>query len=146
MYPDPAVADYVAKYFVPVRIHVKEHQDFFKRFGAEWTPTILTWDPDSNTERHRIEGFLPKDEFLGQLALARGHYAYGREEWDEAIRAFEDAASRFDTDAAAEGVYWAGVSRYKKTNDPQALGATGRTLREKYPQSVWAKKGSVWVS
>ncbi len=145
MYPDPDVASYVTKSFVPVRIHIKEQPKTFKRFGAEWTPTILAWDAESNTERHRIEGFLPKEELLGQLVLARGHYAYGREDWDEAIRAFEEAASRTGTEAAAEGVYWAGVSRYKKTQDPTALRDTGAALREKYPQSVWAKKGSVWT-
>ena len=145
MYPDPEVASYVTQHFVPVRIHIKEQPDQFKRFGAEWTPTIITWDADSNTERHRIEGFLPKDEFLGQLALARGHYAYGREDWDEAARAFDEAAARAGTDAAAEGVYWAGVSRYKKTQDPGALKATGRALSERFPESVWAKKGSVWI-
>ncbi len=145
MYPDAEVASYVTKHFVPVRIHIKEQPQNFKRFGAEWTPTILTWNPDSNSERHRIEGFLPKDELLGQLALGRGHDAFGRENWDEAIKAFEEAAARQGTEAAAEGVYWAGVSRYKKTQDPAALRATSTALREKFPQSVWAKKGSVWA-
>ena len=145
MYPDPDVARYISNNFVPVRIHIKERPDLFKRFGAEWTPTILTWDADSNTERHRIEGFLPKPELLGQLALALGHYAYGRQDWDAAIRSFEEAASHQDSEAAAEGVYWAGVSRYKKTQDPGALRATGQALNQKFPQSVWAKKGSVWT-
>jgi len=145
VYPDPDVAKYVSEYFVPVRAHIKEQPATFKRFGAEWTPTIITWDADANTERHRIEGFLPKDELLGQLALARGHSAFGREDWDTAIRAFEEAANRAGTEAAAEGVYWAGVARYKKTQDPSALKKTGLALKEKFPQSVWAKKGSVWV-
>jgi hypothetical protein len=145
VYPDPEVAAYVTKHFMPVRIHIKEQPQNFKRFGAEWTPTIITWDADAGSERHRIEGFLPKDEFVGQLALARGHYWFGRESWDEAIRAFEEAAARSGTEAAAEGVYWAGVSRYKKTSDPAALRATGEALRDKFPQTVWAKKGSVWT-
>jgi hypothetical protein len=145
VYPDPQVATDVATHFVPDRIHIKEQPQNFKRFGAEWTPTILVWDADSNAERHRIEGFLPKEEFLGQLALGRGQYAYGREKWDEAIQAFEEAAAHAGTEAAPEGVYWAGVSRYKKTNDPAALRATGQALRQKFPQSVWAKKGSVWT-
>jgi len=145
VYTDPDVAAYVARHFVPVRIHVKDQPQNFKRFGAEWTPTIMTWDPETNTERHRIEGFLPADEFLPQLALGVGHYAYGREAWDEASAAFEEAAARGQTEAAPEGVYWAGVSRYKKTHDPAALKATGEALRDKYPQTNWAKKGSVWT-
>jgi thioredoxin family protein len=145
VYPDPEVAAAVEEHFVPARIHIKEQKDTFKRFGAEWTPTILTWDADSNAERHRIEGFLPKEEFLAQLALGRGHFAFGREMWDEAERAFREAAARTGTDGAAEGAYWAGVSKYKRSGDAAALRETGQILRDKYPQSVWAKKGSVWL-
>ena len=146
MYPDRDVAAFVSANFVPARIHIKEQPQTFKRFGAEWTPTILTWDPASNAERHRIEGFLPKEEFLPQLMIGRGQFAFGRAQWDQAEKFFKEAAERFPTsDAAAEAVYWAGVSRYKKTGDASALRETGGILRERYPQSVWAKKGSVWA-
>ncbi len=146
MYPDPEVASLVTATFVPVKIHIKEQPQTFKRFGAEWTPTILTWDPVSNAERHRIEGFLPKEEFLPQLMIGGGQFAYGRQQWEDAERLFREAAERFPkSDAAAEAIYWAGVARYKRTGDASALHETGKILRERYPQSVWAKKGSVWV-
>jgi hypothetical protein len=145
VYPDSDVASFVTSNFVPARIHIKEQPQTFKRFGAEWTPTVLTWDPASNVERHRIEGFLPKEEFLPQLMIGRGQFAYGRQQWDEAERCFRDAVDRFPaSDAAAEATYWAGVARYKRTGDASALHETGQALRERYPQSVWAKKGSVW--
>ena len=70
MYPDPEVAGFISSNFIPDRAHVKEQQDVFARFGAEWTPTVLILEPDG-TERHRFEGFLPKDDFLAQRLGAR---------------------------------------------------------------------------
>lgn len=145
MYTDPEVQQFITSNFIPVRIHIKEQPKEFKRFGAEWTPTIITRDAERGEERHRIEGFLPKDEFLAQLDLALGQYAFGRKQWDDAGRFFTEAVEKHpDAEPAAEAVYWAGVSRYKKTQDPKALTATWTALNQRYPQSVWTKKASVW--
>ena len=58
---------------------------------------------------------------------------------------FREAVERYpDTDAAAEALYWAGVARYKATNDPSALEQTAEAFT-RYPGSVWAKKASVWL-
>ena len=42
-------------------------------------------------------------------------------------------------------MYWAGVSRYKRTNDPAALEETGLAFQKAYRDTPWAKKASVWV-
>ncbi len=148
MYPDPRVVTQIDEAFVPVRVHVKDHRDEFKRlgerFGAQWTPTVLTVD-DTGQERHRIEGFLPVDDFLPQLALGAAQASFGRGD-------FKTAASRFDkilksyptSDAAPEAQYWAGVSRYKDTNDPSALKETAQRFTERFQDTSWAKKASVW--
>ncbi len=49
-----------------------------------------------------------------------------------------------DTESAAEALYWTGVSRYKGSNDAAALGETARAFSERYQDSSWAKKASVW--
>jgi hypothetical protein len=41
-------------------------------------------------------------------------------------------------------LYWAGVSRYKATGDASALRDTAREFGQRYTQSSWAKKSSVW--
>jgi hypothetical protein len=38
------------------------------------------------------------------------------------------------------------VSQYQRTHDPAILTETGKRLAEKYPSSIWTKKGSVWVA
>lgn len=133
---------------MPVRVHVKENRDDFQRlgerFGAQWTPTILTID-DSGRERHRIEGFLPVDDFLPQLALGAAHAAFGRRDFKAAAARFDDILKSYpNSDAAPEAQYWAGVSRYKDTDDPSALKETAKRFTERFQETSWAKKSSVW--
>jgi hypothetical protein len=146
VYPDARVESYIAKNLIPVKIHVKEQPDQFERFGAQWTPTILILDPD-RTERHRFEGFLPADDFLSQVQLGRAKAAFGRQQWDEAERRFREIVQQLPAaDAAPEALYWAGVSKYKGTGDAAALAETATQFTQRYQQSTWAKKASVWGS
>lgn len=149
MYTDPRVVEFVNRHFVPVRAHVKDNPAAFKalgdRFNAHWTPTILIAD-STGAERHRIEGFLPSDDFLGQLALGVAKAAFARQDYATAERLYGDVVERFpDTDAAAEAQYWTGVSRYRATNDAAALKATAQAFTQRYQDSTWAKKASVWT-
>jgi hypothetical protein len=148
VYPDPEIAKLVTGRFIPVRVHVKNNAADFKRLGqmfdAQWTPTTLIIDPDL-TERHRIEGFLPREDFGSQLELGLGKAAFGREDFTAAERIFEEVLRKYpSTDAAPEAQYWAGVSRYKASGDPKALAEITRRFRERYADSTWAKKASVW--
>jgi uncharacterized protein HemY len=142
------VERFITDRFIPARLHVKEQASDYKRFAeryeAQWTPTILELDPDGN-ERHRIQGFLPVDDFLAQLTLGLGHAAFKREDWVEAERAFRAVVTEHpDAEAAAEALYWAGVARYKGSKDPAALAETASAFADRYTETSWAKKASVW--
>lgn len=148
MYPDPRVVDFVTRHFVPVRVHVKENAADFTRLGAkysaQWTPTTLILDR-SGTERHRIEGFLPAEDFLSQLELGVAKAAFAKKDYSSAERLYRDVLDRYpNTDAAPEAQYWTGVSKYRATNDAAALKATREAFRQRYQDSTWAKKASVW--
>ncbi len=148
MYPDPRVVGVVNESFVPVRVHVKDNAAAFKqlgdRFGAQWTPTILVIDSNGQ-ERHRIEGFLPAEDFIPQLELGAAHVSFANGEYQTAARLFDRILTEHPSnDAAAEAQYWAGVSRYKATGDPASLKETARLFRERYENTAWAKKASVW--
>ena len=150
MYPDPAIEGLIQREFVPVRVHARDQKDEFQRLGqrfdAQWTPTTIIVDPDGKA-RHRIEGFLPTRDFLSQLELGLAHSAFGRGQFDEAERRFEAVGERYpDTEAAAEAQYWSGVSRYKSSGDASALQKTAQRFSERYADSPWAKKASVWRS
>ena len=148
MYPDPRVTRLVNEHFRPVRIHVRDNAEAWKKVGGElsvqWTPTVLILD-SSGVERHRIEGFLPAEDFLAQLTIGLAKSAFGRNDFAEAERWFKQVVDTYpDTETAAEALYWTGVSRYKGSNDASALGATARAFTERYENSSWAKKASVW--
>jgi hypothetical protein len=148
VYSDPRVVDFVARHFVPVRVHVKDNADAFAKLGetfnAQWTPTILIVD-SSGAERHRIEGFLPVDDFLSQLSVGLAKAAFARKDHAVAERLYREVVERYPaTDAAPEAQYWAGVSRYRATNDAGALKETAQAFAQRYQDSAWAKKASVW--
>ena len=148
MYPDPRVIEFVQEHFSPVRAHVRENADEYKRlaarFNAQWTPTTLIVDAEGK-ERHRIEGFLPADDFLAQLSLGLAHSAFARGRFAEAEPLFRDVVDKYpNTDAAPEALYWVGVSRYKANGDAAALGDTARAFSTRYTDTSWAKKASVW--
>jgi tetratricopeptide (TPR) repeat protein len=149
VFPDERVARFITEHFVPARVHVKEQAEDFNRLGQEfnafWTPTQLILEPD-RTERHRIEGFLPTEDFLAQLTLGLAKAAFARQQWDEAEKHFREVVEKYpDTSAAPEALYWAGVSRYKRTNDPAALRETASEFTRRYTDSDWAKRTTIWM-
>ncbi len=148
MYPDPRVAGFITDNFRPVRIHVRENAEAWKKLspelGVQWTPTILILDQDGK-EQHRLEGFLPAEDFLAQLAVGLAKVAFGRGDYKEAERLYRDVLEKHpNTDSAAEAMYWAGVSRYKASNDAGDLKEIARQFGERYQDTTWAKKASVW--
>ncbi len=134
--------------FIPVRVHVQKQADEYRRlsqkYGTEWTPTILMLDP-AGQERHRMEGFLPTAEFVPHLEFGAARITFSSGDFEKAESRFRHIVeSHPEAEAAPEALYWAGVSRYKGADDAGALKQTAAAMREKYPDSPWAKKASVW--
>ena len=149
MWPDERVVSFVAENFIPARVHVKDDAELFRKYGekyaAQWTPTVLELDSEG-VERHRLEGFLPADDFLAQLMLGRAKIDFQEKKWEEAAKTFRRVYEELpDTEAAPEALYWTGVTRYKETNDPTALKETARAFTSRYTDSSWAKKASIWT-
>lgn len=128
---------------MPAKAHIKDQKETFDRFNVQWTPTQLVLDPDG-TERHRIEGFLPLEDFLAQLELGLAKRLFQHRQYGDAEKRFRSILERYEAGAAPEAAYWAGVSAYKASNDPSPLGETAKLLEEKYPESEWTRKASVW--
>ncbi len=129
---------------MPVEAHIKEHPAWFKRFGAVWTPTVIVMDPEGE-ERWRIEGYLPKNEFRAQLEMALARLAVMRKDWPDAEKRFAQIAEKYgDTSIGAEALYWRNVSRYSQSHNAEPLQSVAKELKQRYPDSVWTKKASVW--
>ncbi len=86
------------------------------------------------------------DDFLAQLQLGLAKLSFSHQDFKEAEKRFQQVVDQFpEADAAPEALYWAGVSRYKDTNDGTALEQTGEAFRSRYTDTTWAKKASVWT-
>ena len=149
MWPDERVARFVNENFIPARVHVKDDAAAFKKYGeqynAHWTPTVLELDPNGE-EFYRVEGFLPLDDFRAQLMLGRAHMDFKQAKWAEAEKRFREVVDKLPkAEAAPEAMYWAGVSHYKGTQDATALKETAKSFTQRYTDSSWAKKASIWA-
>ena len=130
---------------MPLEAHIKEHPAYFHRFDALWTPSVLILD-SKGVERHRIEGYLPTDEFRAQLEMALARVAFMNKDWANAEQRYGAIVEQHpNSKSAPEALYWKGVSRYKATNDHTVLGEMPGQFKEKYPDSVWALKTAAWV-
>ena len=90
---------------------------------------------------------MPADDFLAQLKLGLAHSAFARQQWEEAERRFRDIIQTLpESDAAPEALYWAGVAKYKGSGNAAALNDTAKQFKQRYAQSTWAKKASVWAA
>ncbi len=97
-------------------------------------------------ERFRLEGYLPKDDFAAQLTLGLARVWFMQKKWVEAQQLYEEVLQKYPkTEAAPEAVYWRGVCRYKATNDHTVFAEVVKTLKEKYPNSIWQKKTIPWA-
>jgi TolA-binding protein len=149
VWPDERVVRFVNENFLPARVHVKEDADAFQRYGekynAHWTPTVLQLDSNGE-EQWRTEGFLPLDDFLGQLMLGRAQMDFKQGKWAEAEKRFREIVEKLPkSDAAPEALYWTGVSKYKASHDAGALRETAKAFTTRYKESSWAKKASIWA-
>ena len=127
-----------------MKIHIKEQKQLFEQFNAHWTPTQLIMDSDG-VERHRIEGFLPAEDFLAQLSLGLGKLHFQKGNYAKAEEALRNVLESYPhSGAAAEARYWEGVVAYKKTNDPKNLGMAFKEMQKEFPDSEWTRKASVW--
>jgi hypothetical protein len=145
VYPTPEVTALIDDQFLPVRIHIKEQPRMWHRFGTRWTPTVLVLSPEG-AEVRRVEGYLPADELEGQLRLALGHLAANKKDWPTAEKWFAEAAEMEGTDAGPEGLYWRGVARYSASHEAKELEETYRRFTQRYQNTSWAKRASIWAS
>jgi len=142
------VSQLIQEHFEPVRVNAISQSDLYQkmagRFDVNWTPTVLVLDAEGK-ERHRIAGYVPPPSFASQLLLGLGHAAFAAKKFAEAEERFRQVVEKYpNTPEAPEAVYWTGVSKYKATGDAAALKETAQRFADRYQDSTWATKASVW--
>jgi tetratricopeptide (TPR) repeat protein len=140
-YPNEKVVRFVDFNFVPVQIEVS-NTALMDQFKVNWTPTIIVLDADGN-EVHRVVGFLSPEEFIPTFMVAKGQWYFNAGQHPEAQGMFDEALRDYpDSAAAAQAVFFLGVSRFKMTHDPKPLREAYDTLTAKFPGSEWAKRAA----
>ena len=113
-----------------------------QRFLQVWTPTLMLLNPEGKVYTE-WNGYLPPALYLAQLLLGLGKAALKQDRFDEAVGYFDQVgANHPGTDAAAEALYWAAVSRYKGSHEGSDLIGGWERLRGNYPESIWRTKQS----
>jgi len=142
-YPDARVAEFIGKHFIPVKIKVRDRPDIAAGYDVNWTPSVLIGD-ETGRAHFRVEGFVPPEDFVAQLALGLGRLELDRQRFPGAIHHFEAVAQRHrGSEAAAQALYWLSVARYKESKDPAQLREGWTVLISDYPRSDWAKRADI---
>jgi len=144
--PKMSVIDSVNEGFVPVMIETSENPKDSELYNINWTPTFIVAD-ETGMETVRWEGYLPEDDFLGQLNMALAKVSLKKHDYKKAEMLFDEVILKFPlSDLAPEAGYFLGVAKYRATEDASWLTKAYLDLRDAYPESVWAIKASVWSS
>ena len=75
---------------------------------------------------------------LARLSVMRKQFADAEQRY---ARILENHAK---STVIPEAMYWKDVSRYSQSHDASALQSVARELKERFPDSQWAVKASVW--
>src|SRR5258707_15151259 len=120
-YPNQTVAHFIDEHFIPARVRTKDNPQLMKEYFVAWTPNVVIMDEQGKVH-YCVEGFLQPEDFLARLSLGAGRYHLDRQEYDQAAERFEEVSERHaGAEAAAEALYWLGVTNFKQSHDPAQL-------------------------
>jgi outer membrane protein assembly factor BamD (BamD/ComL family) len=102
-------------------------------------------DPEGS-ERWRLEGYLPKDEFAAWLEMGLARVAFMKKDWAAAEMHLNDVISDHpESKFIPEAIYYKGVSRYSMVHDSAELAKTASTLNDKFAGSEWQLRSIPWL-
>jgi tetratricopeptide (TPR) repeat protein len=140
-YPEEKVINFINDRVVPVRVPY-DQKPLDEEFQVKWTPLFVILGADGK-EHHRSTGFLPPFELISMILLGIGKFHFDRGAFSEAIDTFSEVIENYpESGAAPEAVYYRGVSGYKESSKPEPLKEAFATLRDKFPESEWAKRAA----
>ena len=89
-YSNEKVQTFIEEEYVPLKSQCswKKRTELMKKFDIVWTPTFLFHDFGGRVHRKLI-GYIPVDDFLGQLKFGKGMVFFEKERHEEAGEWFE---------------------------------------------------------
>ncbi len=140
-YPNQEVAKFVDLHFIPVQIETSDqNRALMQQYGVSWTPSIFVLDADGKVHYSTV-GFIPPEEFVPTFMVGKARWYFDTGLYAEARAHLEEMLTRCPhPNAAAEAIYFLGVTKFKMDHDPKPLKAAYEELTSKYPQSEWARR------
>lgn len=139
------MASFINENFIPFTVNIHEKAGLFGRFQAAWTPTVLVMSP-KGIERFRVEGYLPPEEFRPHLEMGLARVEFMAKHFERARDWYRHIMQEHaESSLAAEATYWESVCSYNLDHDPTPLSEVSQVLRERFADSIWAIKASVWA-
>ncbi len=140
---DDAVVALVERETAPVIINTESSAELAKKYRIDWTPAFVVAD-ESGVELERWVGYLPAEEFMAQLMLSKGLAAFHLDRLVEAEREFDMLIDGFPTsELVPEATYFRGIASLKH-GDSASLATMCQIMQERYPDSQWTKRCSIW--
>ena len=141
-YSNEKVQKFIMENFIPLKSQCfwDKPTELMQKFEIRWTPTLIVHDPEGK-EHHRMVGYVPVDDLIAQLILAKGKIYFDTDRLSEAIAQFQTVIDQYpNTGVAPEAIFLSGVAGYKHTHDAKFLRQIYDGLIAKYPQSEWARR------
>jgi len=139
-YPDPAVRTAIAERFVPLKLDLFADRQVVRPLNVFWTPTLLVADR-RGVVHYRSVNYLPPADFLDILDIGEANVRLRWGEYDRAIALLAAVPIRHpDGPLVPEAIYWRGIATYLKTHDHDAMDAVWQALRDRFPDSIWARR------
>jgi TolA-binding protein len=144
VFNDQSAIDMIEREAAPVMINAAESVDLAEKYRVDWTPAFVLADEKGN-ELDRWVGYLPVKDFMAQLTLSKGLAAFHLGRYHEAECEFEMLIDEYpDSELVPESEYFLGVAGFKENGETEKLARVCHTLIDKYPDSQWTKRCSVW--
>ncbi len=138
-YPDAAVSEYLAAYFVSLEASMEKRESWplFRANHIIWTPSVGFADRNGSMHYHS-PGFLPPSEFLSALKIGRARCLMAWTRSAEAARELESAGA-VENALSAEALFWLGTAYFLERRDSSRMYEVWEQLEARYPNSPWAK-------
>jgi thiol-disulfide isomerase/thioredoxin len=148
-YASAWVREFLAESFVVVKFDTSARSAEAKKLSGAapllWTPTLLVLDHEGREVRRAV-GYLPPQDFAGELELGLGLAALYHSRPGDALERFKRLArGHANAEIASEAAYWAGVAAYRKGGrDIDGLRVEWGVLSAKFAGSPWHARADVF--
>jgi len=148
-YPDPDFHQATSILVAPVRIDVTERHEDFREAAVmtkiPFSPRVRFFSSDRKRILREWTGWLPTDEFIAEMHVARGIDCHDRKNPLGAVEEYNMALSKApEGSSVAEILYRRGMAAYLGNKfDMELLKEDWQAVVDQHPGTRWATHASV---